>query len=555
MNEEDSERLGALLQALSSEQLSALLGRRRFLSLHKLVAGGSAEEFSDLLIARYAVALDGSRLLEKPALLAALLKQIGTVALESLANRHLPSPFAQDADNALALASKSMRPGSSFARDISSALGLSEFLLEAVESRPAVESIEPYEPLFPLLDYQTEVKQKCIALIASGAKDLLIQMPTGAGKTRTAMEVIVDLVERADIFKKGDSVIWLAHTEELCEQAIESFISVWTTRGTSNAHVVRLWGGYSPPQDQLGGGLIVAGTSRIHAMRSSNQAAFKELAERATIVVVDEAHRALAPTVEAQINSLRNSPTTLLIGLSATPARRTGPSAENTALARMFGNNLVAPELGADPIHELRQRGVLSELERIELRYSDAKDLDESAGDSIANEEDDLPESVLTVLAASVDRNIAIIEALEKRVLSTGPAIVFCCSIYHAELLGAALRLRGIRAATVDCKMRRGLRRSVIHKFSSGDIDVLLNYGVLSTGFDAPNVQTVVIARPTRSMILYSQMLGRGLRGPMMGGTKSCTLIDVRDHLGRFGELNSLYLQFKPYWTAAPAYS
>ena len=86
-------------------------------------------------------------------------------------------------------------------------------------------------------------------------------------------------------------------------------------------------------------------------------------------------------------------------------------------------------------------------------------------------------------------------------------------------------------------------------RYAVGEIDVLLNFGVLSTGFDAPNVRTVVIARPTTSVILYSQMLGRGLQGPKMGGTAQCTLVDVRDHFGRFGDLSSLYLRFQPYWT------
>lgn len=549
MRDSDVERLEALLGSIEADDLTTILGRRRFHALHGLVTGESPERFSDELVARYAVALDGPRLLNNPAVLSALLLRLGSTELRAMAKRYLEQPFTRDADNALSLASKPLRAGSALTGDVLSALGLSDFLLQEAERKAAVETIEPYEPLPPLLDYQAEVRIRCLRLLTEGIRELLIQMPTGSGKTRTAMELIVDLVEKDALFTHGSSVVWLAHTEELCEQAIDSFSSVWATRGTARAHVARLWGPYSPAQAHLSGAMVVAGTARIHALRSSDAKAFEALSARSAIVVVDEAHRALAPTVRAQIAALRNSTNGLLIGLSATPARSIEPSEENTALVELFGGNLVTPELGVDPIEELRRRGILAELDRVELHYSGAEDAINEVNTRAAGDDDDLPESVLADLAVNPERNSAIISELEGRVSRTEPAIVFCCSVSHAELLAAALRLRGLRAAAVDCRMRRGTRRLVIQDFSRGEIDVLLNFGVLSTGFDAPNVRTVVIARPTRSMILYSQMLGRGLRGPKMGGTAACTLVDVRDHLGRFGDLNALYLRFKPYWT------
>jgi superfamily II DNA or RNA helicase len=460
----------------------------------------------------------------------------------------LEQPFTRDADNALALASKPLRSGSMLTRDILSALGLSEILLQETERKSALETIEPYEPLPPMLDFQSEVRSRCLELFGKGISELLIQMPTGSGKTRTAMELIVDLVDKRSLFANGLSVVWLAHTEELCEQAIDSFSSVWAMRGAETAVVARMWGTYSPAQFQMRGGLIVAGTSRMHGLRLNDGKAFEALSSRTAVIVVDEAHRALAPTVQGQIKALRKTRNGLLIGLSATPARRNEPSDENTALANLFGRNLIAPDLGDDPINELRRRGILAKLERVELNYSDTEDLREE-NDTPLGDDEDLPESVLAALAANTRRNLAIIKELEARASRTEPAIVFCCSVAHADLLAAALRLKGLSAASVDCNMKRGARRFVIQQFSKGEIDVLLNFGVLSTGFDAPNVRTVLIARPTRSMILYSQMLGRGLRGPKMGGTDTCTLVDVRDHLGRFGDLSALYLRFKPYWT------
>jgi len=547
MPDRDRVRLETLLQELPKTELSILLGKRRFLGLHKLVSGKSDEPLPDSSIASYAVALDGVRLLEQPAVLSALLLRLGSAKLKGLAKHHLEQPFQRDADNALALASKPLRSGSMLTREILSSLGLSELLLQETDRKPAVETIEPYEPLPPMMDFQSEVRSRCVDLFTHGATELLIQMPTGAGKTRTAMELIVDLVDAKSLFSDGLSVIWLAHTEELCEQAIDSFSSVWAMRGAETTFIARLWSSYSPSQVHLRGGVVVAGTSRMHAMRLNEPKAFDELASNSAIVVLDEAHRALAPTVQSQIAALRRRAGSLLIGLSATPARTAEPSGENAALAALFGHNLVSPELGDNPINELRRRGILSKLERIELRYGEDEDPEENAVSTL--DDDDFPESVLSALAVNVRRNSAIVKELECRVSRTEPGIVFCCSVAHADLLAAALRLRGVRAAAIDCKMRRGARRYVIQQFSRGEMDVLLNFGVLSTGFDAPNVRTVLIARPTKSPILYSQMLGRGLRGPKMGGTENCTLIDVRDHLGRFGDLNELYLRFQPYWS------
>jgi len=77
---------------------------------------------------------------------------------------------------------------------------------------------------------------------------------------------------------------------------------------------------------------------------------------------------------------------------------------------------------------------------------------------------------------------------------------------------------------------------------------VLINYGILSTGFDAPNIGAVIITRPTSSMVLYSQMIGRGLRGPKVGGREECLLIDVKDNFIGYGDQQIMYDFFDGYW-------
>jgi hypothetical protein len=74
----------------------------------------------------------------------------------------------------------------------------------------------------------------------------------------------------------------------------------------------------------------------------------------------------------------------------------------------------------------------------------------------------------------------------------------------------------------------------VIEEFRAGRLQFLCNYGVLTTGFDAPKIRAVIIARPTTSVVLYEQMIGRGMRGPLNGGTEECQVIDLQDNIARF---------------------
>ena len=97
--------------------------------------------------------------------------------------------------------------------------------------------------------------------------------------------------------------------------------------------------------------------------------------------------------------------------------------------------------------------------------------------------------------------------------------------------------------------MTRGsTRRALIEDFRHGGLSVLCNYGVLTTGFDAPRVRAVVIARPTTSPVLYEQMIGRGMRGPRFGGTDVCLVMDIADNIEFHGKL--AYTRYRGYWNS-----
>ena len=90
-------------------------------------------------------------------------------------------------------------------------------------------------------------------------------------------------------------------------------------------------------------------------------------------------------------------------------------------------------------------------------------------------------------------------------------------------------------------------RKNNIKKFKSNQVKILINYDVLTTGFDSTNIRCVLITRPTSSVALYSQMIGRGLRGPKMGGNETCQLIDIKDNLEQYNE-RLAFNHFNKYW-------
>ena len=126
---------------------------------------------------------------------------------------------------------------------------------------------------------------------------------------------------------------------------------------------------------------------------------------------------------------------------------------------------------------------------------------------------------------------------------------MFCCTVEHGKVLSILSGISGNRSACISHDMGRNRRRRIIREYKNNAIDVIYNYGILSTGFDVPDIKAIIIARPTSSIVLYSQMIGRGLRGVMLGGTNKCSLIDIKDNFLNFGGIDEVYKVFDEYWT------
>ena len=300
----------------------------------------------------------------------------------------------------------------------------------------------------------------------------------------------------------------------------------------------RLWGQkqIDPDLDEC---FVVASAQKLNALLKGSRAkrqALKNLADATTLVVFDEAHHVIAPSYRRVLNYFsrrKDRAPVPVIGLTATPGRGSDPTRQQVRrLAKFFNGNLLVPSMlrrSANPYVRLQREGILSKTrddhletdETIEVTPDEKQHLEEFHA---------YPPKLLRRVGLIHSRNQQILQAVTRRhAQKPRPTIVFACDTTQAELLAGEWRRRGLDARVILGETPPALRREWIEGFKRGRVDILVNFGVLTTGFDAPNVERVVMARPTTSPVLFEQMIGRGLRGPRFGGTEVCQVLDVVD--------------------------
>jgi superfamily II DNA or RNA helicase len=415
-----------------------------------------------------------------------------------------------------------------------------EFIPEPVKPAPVEEALLAHEKPHKMLhQYQADVFYETAAHLKTPCCRVLLQMPTGAGKTRTAMEVISRFIND----NPGCRVLWLAHSEELCDQAVDAFKEAWVHVGRRPVSLFRCWGANTPEFPSPEDSFTVAGFSKAYRL-------LKGGTERpqANLIVVDEAHMSLAPTF-SEVISWARSMSARVMGLTATPGRSVSNLNENVALSEFYNENIVSiSDEGEGVIRRLQGMGILANCERSPLHTN--IDFHLSVEEWKALEEDmDYSKAFLERVAIDQERNRIIIEKLWALAEEGKQVLLFAASVEQSRMLCAALLYKGYSAAHIDGGTSKENRRSSIAKYRRGEIGIICNYGVLATGFDAPNIDVVFIARPTKSIVLYSQMLGRGMRGPAAGGTETFTLVDVIDNVTDYSsDLDDIYEYFEEYW-------
>ncbi|WP_436842170.1 DEAD/DEAH box helicase [Streptomyces cyaneofuscatus] len=411
---------------------------------------------------------------------------------------------------------------------------------------PRVDVPGPTE--FPRLhDYQERLATKVFAMLDRFAPQRgMLSLPTGAGKTRVAAEAVIRWVK--SVGELDGPILWIAQTEELCEQAVQSWSFVWSKVGAeSSLTISRLWttNEAGPVNDRPH--LVIATDAKLRNCLGTDGYAWLR---KASLVVVDEAHVAISPQytkILEQLGLTARETQRHLLGLTATPFRNTNDE-ETKRLVQRFGAQRLDDGIfpSDDAYGELQKLGMLAKVDHrvlmggtIELTNDEKERADQMSLLSKAAEQR---------LADDHDRNKRILEEIVE-MPSDWPVLVFATSVAHAKFLAAKLKDRGITAASVDSATSTGERRKSIEDFRRGRVRVLTNYGVLTQGFDAPATRAVVVARPTYSPNVYQQMIGRGLRGPGNGGKETCLILNVRDNITNYGKALA-FTQFEHLWRA-----
>jgi len=424
------------------------------------------------------------------------------------------------------------RASQEFVRDLGFAREYAGFPEDRLEQ--VYEAVGPVN-LKKLHPFQATVRDRLRNLLRTTGKTkrAMLSLPTGAGKTRVAVQSLVEHFAAGEI---DGPVLWIAQSEELCEQAVQAWAEVWRAIGPPKTLTIgRLWDA-NEAEPVPGQPHVVVATIQKLTLSVVDRERYDWLSQ-AAVVVIDEAHRgATTRTTTALLRWLgleaRREDRCPLVGLTATPFIGTN-EIQTAILAKRYGLTRLDADLF--PEDDTEQLISLLQKERILARAVHARidgvniDLEESQLAELEKFKR-LPRAIETELGLNAARNSSLVDSIKSQD-EDWQILVFAPSVENAQTLAALLRLDGIASAAITAETRPGVRRHYVQQFKDRKIRVLTNYGTLTTGFDAPEVRAVYIARPTYSPNLYLQMIGRGLRGPANGGTEECLLVDVEDNV------------------------
>ena len=334
-----------------------------------------------------------------------------------------------------------------------------------------------------LFDYQEDMKER-IEKALRLHRSVMAQMPTGTGKTYLLTAVIDSFVSNNPMEK-----VWIvAHRRELVSQideTVRKFHSYYASNTSSLLSSVKAM-------------------SIQWLMRH-----YDEIEEEPGMIVIDEAHHALAKTYKEMWERF---PKAKFLGLTATPCRLNGKGF--TDLFDVLVQSWSVPEfiskgrLATYDFVSIKSDGVTQRLiDSLQKRGADG-DYQNKEMDMLLNKK------------PSIERLYQSLEEFGK----DRKGIVYAINISHAQKITKLYQEHGVKVIAIDSKTPAVERQQDIEAFKKGDIQVLVNVDIFSEGFDCPDVEFVQLARPTLSLAKYLQMVGRGLR--VAKGKKNCVIID-----------------------------
>jgi len=339
-----------------------------------------------------------------------------------------------------------------------------------------------------LRPYQQEALDAMIAAEKAGIAKQLVVLPTGAGKT-------VLFAQIPSYRNNSLPMLVLAHRAELLIQAKSKIENV---NNTLNVEIEQAENkaGYAD--------VVVASVPTLG--RSDSNRIEKYPKDYFKTIIVDEAHHAAAQSYQKILEYFTPD---FLLGVTATPQR-----SDSVRLVDVFDEIVYYKS-----IEDLIKEGWLSPLVGYRVKTdTDISDVEITNGDY---KQEQLAEAV-----DNFNRNTAIVRAFND-LASTKKTVVFAAGVDHARNLASSFAQNGTSVRVILGETPDDERRHTLSKFSSGQVQVIVNVGVLTEGFDEPSIEAIILAKPTRSTLLYTQIVGRGTR--LHPGKQHCTIIDIAD--------------------------
>ena len=334
-----------------------------------------------------------------------------------------------------------------------------------------------------LYDYQEDMKGRIEGELRLH-RSVMAQMPTGTGKTYLLTAVIDSFVSNNPMEK-----VWIvAHRRELVSQIDETVRKSHSYFASNTSSLLS----------------SVKAMSIQWLMRH-----YDEIEEEPGMIVIDEAHHALAKTYKEMWERFPNAK---FLGLTATPCRLNGKGF--TDLFDILVQSWSVPEfiskgrLATYDFVSIKSDGMTQRLiDSLQKRGADG-DYQNKEMDMLLNKKPTIERLYQSLEEFGKDRK----------------GIVYAINISHAQKITKLYQENGVKAIAIDSKTPATERQQDVEAFKKGDIQVLVNVDIFSEGFDCPDVEFVQLARPTLSLAKYLQMVGRGLR--VAKGKKNCVIID-----------------------------
>ena len=352
-----------------------------------------------------------------------------------------------------------------------------------------------------LRDYQKDNKRKIYESWKT-KQSVMLQMPTGTGKTRLFSSLLKDLQRFADASGREINCLVMVHRQELVDQIVKELTKSYGLEvGIIQAGVKQ------SPEKVIQVASVQTLSRRLHIWKE----------KQFDVVIVDEAHHVPADSYRAIIQSYPNSK---LLGVTATPYRLSGEG-----FTDIFEDLIISPS-----IKQFIDRGYLSRYDYYSVRSNSEVQRELDRITTFQN--GDYTDADMTRVCDNDHIRAQVVETYLKYA-SGKKGIIYTINKVHNGNLCADFNKVGVRTVAIDSQTPSKIREQLINDFKDGQIDIICNVNIFSEGFDCPDIEFVQLARPTQSLSMYLQQIGRGLRA--VKGKEKCLILDNVGLYNRFG--------------------